>query len=86
LIWNPENVPDAPAQLPGFLRRLINSLVQALNAPVDSVSFVQRSTEPAKYWVGMVVYADATLGATANFGAAGEGLYVRKSGGWALLG
>ena len=37
---------------------------------------------PGRVAVGMIVYADATLGASLG---SGEGLYIYKSGGWTFI-
>lgn len=74
--------PGDARALPAFLQQELPRIAQGMQAAEMSRSFRVLYEEPEKYAVGDVVYADGT---TWNPGS-GEGLYVRKSGGWGYLG
>ena len=80
--YQPSNVPDDTAQLPGFLRQEFLGIKQSLEVGTDALYLKVLYAEPKKYVRGMTIYA---YGTSWNPGA-GEGVYVRKSTAWVLLG
>lgn len=81
MAYKPRNVPNDPAQLPGFLREELENVGRALN----SFPFVLLETTyapPAKPRDGQVYLAD---GATWNPGSGG-GFYGYRAGAWRFLG
>lgn len=80
--YQPAYVPDDPAMLPGFLRQEFLGLKQSFETGSDALYLKVLFAEPKKYVRGQLAYADGT---TWNPGA-GEGVYVRKSASWVLLG
>lgn len=82
--YSASNIPrfSSLADAEQFLREELAKLAVELRVvEVDEVYHTVLTAAPAKTNVGMVVYADGTAW---NPGA-GEGLYVRTSGGWVKL-
>lgn len=80
--YQPAYVPDDPATLPGFLRQEFLALKQSQEQAQPFAFLTVLAAEPTKFSRGMIVYANGT---TFNPGA-GEGVYVRKTSSWVLLG
>jgi len=80
--YQPGYVPDDPAQMPGFLRSEFLGIKQSQEQAQPFLFLQVLAAEPTKFSRGMIVYAN---GGSWNPGA-GEGVYVRKSSSWVLLG
>lgn len=76
----PMQVPNDPAQLPGFLMQELQNIARSVDTSI--VTLQQLNKPPAKPQVGMVVLADGT---NWNPGS-GSGFYGYRAGGWKFLG
>lgn len=82
--YSASNIPRFSSldEVERFLREELAKLATELRVvEVDEVHHTVLTSAPTKISVGMVVYADGT----AWDPGAGEGLYVRTSGGWVKL-
>lgn len=76
------NVPSDPAQMPQFLNQELSNIERAQNESTPFMTLDPIYAEPAKYWDGMIVFADGT---TWDPGSGG-GVYLRRAGVWRFLG
>jgi hypothetical protein len=75
-------VPNDPAQLPGFLRDLQRAMVEAAQKAEPFAELQVLSEEPSRRRNGMEVEADGT-----NWDpGSGAGKYVYRSGAWVFIG
>lgn len=81
-MYTPGQVPADTKDLPGYLTRELQSLAQALQAPVDSLTLNTLYMPPSRIYDGMVVRADGTAW---NPGS-GAGVYAYYGGAWHFLG
>ena len=80
MTYTPEPPPSDPVAVPGWVYRELLRIAAWL-AEVEGRTLPVLHRPPRKPRVGMIVYADGT---DWNPGA-GEGLYVRTTGGWTKL-
>lgn len=78
--YTPNNPPDNPAALPGFLRQELANLREALLGTADSVMLRTLYAEPSRKREGMIVKAASPW----NPGS-GDGIYAYVSGAWVKL-
>ena len=80
--YKPGQVPDNPANLPGFLRQEHASIQRAAHAADPFLQIQERTSEPVKVSEGLIAWAD---GATWDPGY-GAGLYQYRDGAWVPIG
>ena len=78
--YTPQNVPQDPAQLPGFLMVELENISRAVNASTWKLDPL--SVAPPKPRDGLVALADGT---NWNPGS-GAGFYGYRAGAWRFLG
>lgn len=80
MAYIPMQVPNDPAQLPGFLLQELQNIARSTDTSIAHLSELNKA--PAKPRAGMVALAD---GINWNPGS-GAGFYGYRSGGWQFLG
>ena len=81
-MYRPENPPQDPSMLPGFLLAELQKIERAFNDAIEKLNFLKLYAAPDKPREGDVVLAD---GATWNPGAGG-GVYRYDGAAWQKLG
>ena len=82
MAYIPMQVPNDPAQLPGFLLQELQQLAQSIAAPAFVLSLATSHSPPAKLRDGILVLAD---GVSFDPGS-GPGFYGYRDGVWHFLG
>ena len=80
MAYIPMQVPNDPAQLPGFLLQELQNIARSTDTSIAHLAELNKA--PAKPRAGMVVLAD---GVSFNPGS-GPGFYGYRGGAWRFLG
>ena len=80
MAYIPMQVPNDPAQLPGFLLQELQNIARSTDTSIAHLSELNKA--PAKPQVGMIALAD---GSNWNPGS-GAGFYGYRAGVWHFLG
>lgn len=80
MAYIPRNVPQDPAQLPGFFMAELENIARSINTPFATLEMLY--VAPTRPRDGMVALADGT---NWNPGS-GAGFYGYRAGSWRFLG